>query len=335
LRPAAGVTAIVGPNGSGKTSLLEAVHLATTGTGLRQAGDGRLIRDGTSELGVRIEGSAGGAATTTRVRLQRTGRRIELDGVEADGRALRERWAVITFIPDVLDLVKRGPAVRRVAMDRAIEVAWPRFAEHERRYRQAMEQRNAVLRRIRRREGTPDELDPWDAQLADAGAMIVEARDRLIDRLMPLFVERVPDLGASQTASLVYRPAVFGDTDALRNALEESRQRDIDRQTTGSGPHLDDLEVTLAGRDARRSASQGEQRTLVLAFLLAQAALVAETRNEQPLLLLDDVLSELDRDRRARLVRLARAHGQTLLTATGADGVDELADQIHGLGEDG
>ena len=101
----------------------------------------------------------------------------------SEARTLRERWAAVVFIPDVLDLVKRGPGVRRVAMDRAIEGAWPRYDEHERAYRQTMEQRNAVLRRVRRREGDVGELDPWDAQLAEHGALIGEARERLIEPL--------------------------------------------------------------------------------------------------------------------------------------------------------
>jgi DNA replication and repair protein RecF len=331
LLPVAGVTAIVGPNGSGKTSLLEAVHLGTNGTGLRPTADSRMIRDGADELGVRVEGEAGGASTTTRVRLTKGARTLELDGVQVDGRTLRERWASVVFIPDVLDLVKRGPSVRRVAMDRAIEGAWPRFEEHERAYRQTMEQRNAVLRRVRRREGAEDELDPWDRQLADHGALITEARERLVERLAPFFEERVELLGSPHTGGLRYEPSLPGDGAALLAALRERRRSDIERQTTGIGPHLDDLVVELSGRDARRSASQGEQRTLVLAFLLAQAALISETRGEPPLLLLDDVLSELDRDRRTRLIELGRQHGQVILTATGADGVDDLADLVHTL----
>ncbi|MGA0121387.1 MAG: DNA replication/repair protein RecF [Gaiellales bacterium] len=331
LAPAGGVTAIVGPNGSGKTSLLEALHLGLRGTGLRPAGDARMVRDGAARLGVRVEGEAGGAASITRIDLAPGGRRIELDGVEVDARTLRERWAAVVFIPDLLDLVKRGPVVRRLALDRAIELAWPRFEEHERAYRHAVEQRNAVLRRVRR-GGTPAELDPWDEQVAEHGAVVVEARDRLVTRLAPLFADRAAALGGDRPASLAYRASIAGDPAALRSALEAGRARDIERQTTGCGPHLDDLEVALDGRDARRSASQGEQRTLVLAFLLAQAALVGEARDERPILLLDDVLSELDRDRRARLVELARTHGQTLLTATGADGVDALADAVHALG---
>ncbi len=332
LRPAPGVTAIVGPNGAGKTSLLEALHLATTGVGLRATADSRMIQQAAGELGVRLEGEAGGAAATVRIRLTRGSRRIELDGEEIDGRALRERWTTIAFIPDVLDVVKRGPALRRIAMDQAIETAWPRFEEHERAYRRTMEQRNAVLRRVRRREGSPEELDPWDQQLADAGAVIVEARSRLVDRLGPLFVERVELLGSTGVAELVYFPSVHGEASELLAALRDRRDKDIERQTTGVGPHLDDLHVRLDGRDARRSASQGEQRTLVLAFLLAQAALVDQTRGEPPVLLLDDVLSELDRDRRRRLEATAREHGQVLLTATGADGVDELADAVCELG---
>ncbi len=333
VRPDAGMTAIVGPTGSGKTSLLEAVHLGLCGIGLRPAGDARVVRDGAEHLGVRVEGEAGGAPSATRVELAKGGRRIELDGVAADSRALRERWAAVVFIPDLLDLVKRGPAVRRVAMDRAIELAWPRFEEHERAYRRAVEQRNAALRHVRR--GAPAaEIDPWDDQVAECGAVVVEARDRLVARLSPLFAERAAALGGERPAVLAYRPSVAGDATALRRALEEGRTRDVERQTTGRGPHLDDLDVAYDGRDARRSASQGEQRTLVLAFLLAQAALVAEARSEPPVLLLDDVLSELDRERRRRLVGLARDHGQTILTATGADGVDELADLVHVLGEE-
>jgi DNA replication and repair protein RecF len=290
-----------------------------------------MIRDGADELGVRVEGEAGGAATTTRVRLTKGARTLELDGVQVDGRTLRERWASVVFIPDVLDLVKRGPSVRRVAMDRAIEGAWPRFEEHERAYRQTMEQRNAVLRRVRRREGTEEELDPWDGQLAEHGALITEARERLIERLAPLFEERVELLGSPHVGGLRYEASEPGDGQALLAALRQRRREDIERQTTGVGPHLDDLVVELSGRDARRSASQGEQRTLVLAFLLAQAALISETRGEPPLLLLDDVLSELDRDRRTRLVELGRQHGQVILTATGADGVDDLADLVHAL----
>jgi DNA replication and repair protein RecF len=184
---------------------------------------------------------------------------------------------------------------------------------------------------VRRREGTEEELDPWDGQLAEHGALITEARERLIERLAPLFEERVELLGSPHVGGLRYEASEPGDGQALLAALRQRRREDIERQTTGVGPHLDDLVVELSGRDARRSASQGEQRTLVLAFLLAQAALISETRGEPPLLLLDDVLSELDRDRRTRLVELGRQHGQVILTATGADGVDDLADLVHAL----
>lgn len=329
--PVAGVTAIVGPNGVGKTSLLEAAHLAVHGSGLRPAADTRMIQEGADELGVRLDGVAAGVSTTVRLTLTHGARRIEVDGIEVDQKTLRERWATVTFFPDVLDLIKRGPAVRRVVMDRAIEAAWPRFEEHGRAYRYAMEQRNAVLRRVRNRVGLEDEIDPWDQQMAETGAIIAEARARLISRLEPLFSERVDGLGSPSVASLIYAPAGPGDAAALLESLRARRRKDIERQTTGVGPHLDDLTVGLSGREARRSASQGEQRTLVLAFLLAQAALVTETRGEAPLLLLDDVLSELDRDRRTRLITLARQHGQVILTATEADGVGDLADHVHSL----
>lgn len=323
--PAPGVTAIVGPNGVGKTTLLEAAYLATTGTSLTGVPGTALIRRGATTGTIVMRGHAGGAPTNVRIEL-RTRRAIILDGARADGPALRRRFACVAFVPEALDLIKRGPSVRRTMLDRAIIGGWPAFEDTLREYRYALEQRNALLRRMRA-GGDGADLDVWDAKLVVPGARIVETRRRYLDRLTPLAAACADELGLEEGLTATYVPNVAAGADALLDALRLQRRRDTERGTTGSGPHLDDLEIGLGDRPARRGASQGEQRLGVLALLLAEATLTGENRGEKPLLLLDDVLSELDAERRRRLLAAARAHGQVLLTATDpVDGADVQVD---------
>lgn len=314
IAPAAGVTAITGPNGAGKTTLLEAAHLALTGLSLTGAPSAALIREGAQRGSIVMRGDAGGAGTEVGIEVG-TRRVITLDGARADGHALRRRFACVAFLPEALDLIKRGPAVRRTMLDRAIVNGWPAYEETLREHRRALEQRNALLRRLRG-GGAGDDLDVWDARLAPLGARIVETRRRYLERLVPLARERAESLGLVEELRIAYVPRSDGDADALLGELHAVRRRDIERGTTGVGPHLDDLDIELGERPARRGASQGEQRLGVLALLLAEAALTAENRGEQPILLFDDVLSELDADRRVRLLTVAREHGQALVTAT-------------------
>lgn len=328
IAPASGVTAITGPNGIGKTTLLEAAHLVLTGLSLTGTPSGTLIRHGAQRGSIAMRGIAGGAGTD--VEIEVTARRtITLDGARADGHALRRRFACVSFLPEALDLIKRGPAVRRSMLDRAIVNGWPVYEETLRAYRRTLEQRNALLRRLRS-GGGGDDLDVWDATLAPLGARIMETRRRYLERLAPLVGERAEQLGLGERLQITYVPNNDADADALLTELRQTRRRDIERGTTGSGPHLDDLDVELGERPARRGASQGEQRLGVLALLLAEAAVTTENRGEPPILLLDDVLSELDADRRRRLLIAARDHGQVIVTATDPpDSVDVQIDLVH------
>jgi DNA replication and repair protein RecF len=314
---APGLTAIVGPNGAGKTSLIEAVHVACQGYSPRTGSDRQCIRDGAPFARVEVDGETRGARHAFAAVLSlETPRRLTIDGRAVRSRqALDEWWACLVFLPDRLAVVKRAPAVRRAYVDRAASRFDPLHAAAVAGYAAALSQRNALLRRIRAGVASPESLSAWDAQLAEHGAAVVRGRHALIARLAPLFEERLELLGGGH-AVLAYRPRVDGDAAAIAAALAERRGRDIERALTGTGPHLDDVTLLEEARDLRSHGSQGEQRTAVLALLLAEAAALREARGEPPVLLLDDVLSELDRDRRSRLLEAVRRHGQAVVTTT-------------------
>jgi DNA replication and repair protein RecF len=314
---APGVTAVIGPNGAGKTSLIEGVHVACQGYSPRTGSERQCIRDGDPFARVEVEGETRGAAHGFAAVLSRdAARRLTIDGRALRSRqALDEWWACLVFLPDRLAVVKRAPAVRRAYVDRAASRFDPLHAAAGTSYAAALQQRNALLRRIRAGVASPDSLDAWDRQLAEHGADLVRGRRALVERLGPLFEERLEQLGGGG-AVLEYRPRVDGDAAALSEALADRRSRDIERALTGAGPHLDDVVLLEQARDLRSHGSQGEQRTAVLALLLAEAAALREARGEPPVLLLDDVLSELDRDRRVRLLAAVREHGQAVVTTT-------------------
>ncbi len=194
----------------------------------------------------------------------------------------------------------------------------------------ALAQRNALLRRIRAGVADAAGLDVWDEQLADQGAALIAARARLCTRLAAPFAAHLEALGGRAGAILEYRPRVAADD--LAAALAERRERDITRAATSAGPHLDDVVLHEQARELRSFGSQGEQRTAVLALLLAEATLVTELRGEPPVLLLDDVLSELDVERRARLQQAVRGIGQAIVTTTEAAHLPEPADRVLVVG---
>jgi DNA replication and repair protein RecF len=232
---------------------------------------------------------------------------------------LRSESATLVFTPDRLAIVKAGPAARRAYFDRALGRVLPARGSLSPDYAAALAQRNAGLKR-----GDRDALEPWTAQLASIGAELVAARTECLSLLEPLFAESAGALGLPEC-----RLAYEGDPPTVE-ALEARLDRDLERGATGLGPHLHDVSISSAGRDLRSFGSQGEQRTAVLALLLAEATLLTERREEPPLLLLDDVLSELDPGRRRVLVEQVEGRGQTLITATTADALPgEPAQLLH------
>ena len=216
------------------------------------------------------------------------------------------------FTPDRLAVVKGGPAVRRAYFDRALGRLGPARAQLSIEYGAALAQRNAALRRVAGGFSSRDALTPWTEQVAALGRQLVEARSEVLAALAPGFAERAEELGLPGA-----RMTYAGEPPTV-DALEARFDRDVERGATGLGPHLDDVVLTSATRDLRSFGSQGEQRLTVLALLLAEAELIAERRGFPPLLLLDDVLSELDPNRRRVLAERVQGVGQTLVTATQA-----------------
>jgi DNA replication and repair protein RecF len=305
---------VTGANGAGKTNLLESLHVGTQGFSPRTRHDARLVRAGAERARVAVAGVRGSVPTAVEVTLGPEGKRAVLNGARLGTvEQLRTELAALVFTPDRLAVVKAGPAARRAYFDRTLGRLLPSRAALPGEYGAALGQRNAALRRVAAGLSSRDALEPWTARVAALAAALVTARRDVIALLAGPFAERAGELGLDD-AALVYE----GDAPTAAE-LEERLDRDLDRGLTGRGPHLDDVVVRSGDRDLRLFGSQGEQRLAVLSLLLAETELLASRGAVPPLLLLDDVLSELDGTRRALLGARIGAVGQTVVTATGAD----------------
>ena len=302
----------VGPNGAGKTNLLESLHVATQGFSPRTRSDAQLIRFGEEGARVAIAGEHGGSQVAVEVVL-RTGeaKRARLNGAPLRAaEELRARLPTLVFTPDRLAIVKGGPAVRRAYFDRALGRLFPSRAAAPTDYAAALAQRNGALRRVSAGVSPRDALEPWTQRIAELGRVLVGARQQVVDLLSPAFAASAHELRL-EGAALRYE----GEP-AAAEELDARLEQDLQRGFTGLGPHLHDVAIGAGARDLRSFGSQGEQRVAVLSLLLAEAELLRE-RGSAPLLLLDDVLSELDPERREILAgRIRRPGAQALLTAT-------------------
>jgi DNA replication and repair protein RecF len=305
---------VVGPNGAGKTNLLESLHVGTQGFSPRTRADAQLIRFGESTGRIALKGVRGESNIELELAIEAgEGKRAKLNGAPLRAaEQLRSEVATLVFTPDRLAVVKGGPAVRRAYFDRALGRLAPARAQLSTEYAAAVAQRNASLRRVAAGYSSRDALAPWTEQVATLGRQLVEARSEVLAWLAPGFAERADELGLP-AARMTYE----GEPPTLE-ALEARLDRDLERGSTGLGPHLDDVLLISGTRDLRNFGSQGEQRLTVLALLLSEAELIAERRGFAPLLLLDDVLSELDPNRRRALAERVQGAGQTLVTATQA-----------------
>jgi DNA replication and repair protein RecF len=315
---APGIVSVVGPNGAGKTNLVEALYFALTGRSFRTADRRDLIPFGGSlaraEAMVRDEDGVERRLLASVSRSE--GRRHLLDGNPADPATIaRSRPPVAVFAPDRLSLVKGPPAERRAHLDGFLAARWPARGELRKRYGQALAQRNALLARLSAGYGNPAELAVWDAGLAIAAAALVEARGEAVAELASPFVATAAELGLEGGAELAYAPRAEGGAEEIRVGLEQRRDADVKLGRSSWGPHLDELKLDLAGRSLRKYGSQGQQRAALLALLFAEREALREARRVMPLLLLDDVMSELDPGRRERLVARLQDGGQALITA--------------------
>ena len=315
---------VVGPNGAGKTNLLESLHVGTQGFSPRTRSDASLIRFGREGARIALTGERAGSPLELNVVLHAgAAKRASLNGARLQAaEQLRGEVATIVFTPDRLVVVKGGPAARRAYFDRVLGRGTPSLAALPAEYGAALAQRNASLRGIAGGYSSREALQPWSERVAELGGRLVTARREVIAALLPAFAARAAELGLD-AATLSY------DAEPLTlEALDTRLDRDLDRGATGIGPHLDDIAVRAGERDLRSFGSQGEQRLAVLALLLAEAELVTERRGFPPLLLLDDVLSELDPERRLILAGQLRSFGQTLITATTESALPADAQQV-------
>jgi DNA replication and repair protein RecF len=320
-----GLTVITGPNGAGKTNLLEALYFGCTGRSCRTSNEREVVRfgEGTTRVVVSAEAEDGVHEVSVGFSPGEP-KRMRVDGADVE-RLLEvsERPLVSVFLPDRLELIKGAPSLRRAHLDQLVAGLWPARVASRRAYHQSLAQRNALITRIRSGSGSRNSLHSWDAQLARHGFALMGHRAAAVDAITEAFARWCADLGLDGQPALRYRPRSKATTpDELAAELRERIDGDIERGFSGHGPHRDDLVATREGRELHAYGSQGQQRLALLALLLAERDALAIHRQNPPLLLLDDVLSELDRQRRRALIDLLRAgDGQSVITATDLDQV--------------
>lgn len=325
-----GVVSLIGPNGAGKTNLLEALYFALTGRSFRTADRRDLIPFGAplARAEAVVRGGDGAEHRLLASVSRGEGRRHLLDGSPADPATLaRHRPPVAVFSPDRLTLVKGPPAERRAHLDRFVAARWPSRSELRQRYGQALAQRNALLARLAAGRGDGD-LEVWDAALAAAAEPLVAARAEAAAELAGPFATAADELGLEGGAAIEYVPRAAGSAAEIRAGLAERREADLRLGRSSWGPHLDELRIAAAGKPLRRYGSQGQQRTALLALLFAEREALLRARRVAPLLLLDDVMSELDPERRERLAARLASGGQTLVTAAAEESVPRRALEI-------
>jgi DNA replication and repair protein RecF len=312
LRP--GIVVVHGPNGAGKTNLLEAVCFGLVAHSFRAGNDRDLIRFGEDSARVELELS-GHDGSRLLAALDRAGeRRHRLDGRPLSG-APGERPLLSVFHPDRLQLIKGAPAHRRAHLDRLCAALWPARADLRSRFGRTLAQRNALVARVRAGLAVADSLASWDSRLASEAEPLIEARAEAVAAVERPFAEHAEELGLHEVA-VSYRPRAEGDREALLDELERRRESDLGRAYTSYGPQLDEVELRIGGRTLRRFGSQGQQRVALLALLFAERAALLAAGRPAPLMLLDDVMSELDPEHRELLVATLAGAGQALITAT-------------------
>ncbi|HEV2027358.1 MAG TPA: DNA replication/repair protein RecF [Candidatus Dormibacteraeota bacterium] len=318
LIPGPGVNVFLGANGQGKTNLLEAVAMLALSTSPRSRRELELIGPVApmSRIDAEVEsaGLKAELAITLTLEGDRARRVIEVDGVRRRAFDLPGRFRVTLFWPDDLGLVKAGPELRRRFLNQMLVQVEPGYARALAGLKRVLEQRNSLLKQIAAGEQRGDVLEPWNLELIRLGGDVVAARSAAVLELQPDAAAYHAEIAGGERLEISYQ----GPPDNLAEAVHNSLPDDLRRGSTSIGPHHDDLRVLLGSQEARAYGSQGQQRTAVVSLKLAEAALVARRTGERPVLLLDDVLSELDGERRAALLRQVAGEGQVIITSVEA-----------------
>lgn len=314
-----GLTVVHGANGAGKSNLLEGLYFGCTGYSQRTRSERELVRFG---------------AQTTRivVLLSDEGRRHELTvgfqpgspkHMTADGAPVERltdvehRPLVSVFSPDRLELLKGAPTLRRAHLDQLVAALWPPRIATRRDYSRALAQRNALIAGIRASRASRATLPSWDLELARHALALREDRESVVSLLAGPFAERATQLGLSGKPCLEYRPrSKATDVEEFMAELAAKLPSDLERGFSTHGPHRDELAILRDGRELRAYGSQGEQRLALLTLLLAERSVIAQKRDHVPLMLLDDVMSELDVTRRELLAHELSSGGQSVVATT-------------------
>ena len=314
-----GLTVVTGRNGAGKTNLLEAVYFACTGRSCRTGNERECVRFGAPLTRLELQCTDGADLHVLSVGFQPgEAKRMKVDGAPVDRLTdVASRPLVSVFLPDRLELITGAPALRRAHLDQVVAALRPARAATRRAYTAALAQRNALIASIRAGRAGRDSLPAWDAELARHGVALMADRAAVVDELRPRFAAHAAGLGLTADPDVAYRPRSRAITAGeLTAELAERVESDLERGFTGHGPHRDELVLKRDSRELRAYGSRGQQRLGLLALLLAEREALEESRGTPPLMLLDDVMSELDAGRRAQLVALLRSGGQSLITTT-------------------
>ncbi len=319
-----GITVLYGPNGAGKSNLLEALYFGCTGHALRTRNERELLRFGQQAMRVSVTVHDGSENHQLAVGYgvaageERPVKRMTCDGAGVERLLdVETRPLLGVFIPDRLELLKGSPAPRRAHLDRLVAALWPPRAATRHAYARALAQRNALLTGIRSGRASRSTLPTWDRELACHAIALREHRGSVVDLLREPFAARATQLGLSGEVTMRYRPRSRAtDVEEFVVELHERLAAELERGYGSHGPHRDELVFLRDGRELRSYGSQGELRLALLALLLAERAVLADRRGRTPLLLLDDVMSELDAQRRELLAHELSDGGQSVIATT-------------------
>jgi DNA replication and repair protein RecF len=318
LAPGPGVNVFIGPNGQGKTNLLEAVSMLALSSSPRARRDIEVVGPVASATRIEAEVESGGTVVELVMSLSVEGERakrvIEVDGARRRAFDLPGHFRVTLFWPDDLGLVKAGPELRRRFLNQMLVQVEPGYARSLAGLKRVLEQRNSLLKRMAAGDEGVDVLAAWDQELVRIGGEVSDARARAVRELQPEAARCHAEIASGERLEIEY----LGPPADMAQAVQNSLTEDLRRGSTSVGPHRDDVRILLDGREARAYGSQGQQRTAVVSLKLAEAAMVARRTGERPVLLLDDVLSELDGERRAALLRQVAGEGQVIITSVEA-----------------
>lgn len=324
-----GLTVVHGANAAGKSNLLEALYFGCTGYSQRTRSERELVRFGAQAARVTVRLSSEGRPHELTVGFEPgSPKRMTADGAPVEHLTdVEQRPLVSVFSPDRLELLKGPPTLRRAHLDRLVAALWPPRAATRRDYSRALAQRNALIAGIRASRASRATLPAWDLELARHALALREDRSTLVEMLAEPFAIRAVQLGLSGEPRLEYRPRSKAASEAEFVAeLQQRLSSDLERGFSTHGPHRDELAILRDGRELRSYGSQGEQRLALLALLLTERAVLASERDHTPLMLLDDVMSELDITRRELLSHELRDGGQSVVATTDLAHVPESGD---------